>query len=278
MNNTTTLFVIGLKTSDKIIGDWAEAATENQTHLSLLIVGLAPMLPFYAYGYPPYSGVTIPENWGEMLEETHKAYNDRVGQIEALLAHHGTSGDVRAVKCTTVDIKHIVAQQARVSDVVHVADNLRDSPEIMREVGYGALFHSPVGLILNAAPTSSAKRIFVAWDSSATAARSLHVALPYMKNAKEVVIACFDATINDDVDPGTDVAAWLSHHGCNVTVSQYSSGGLEIGKCIQNRASELGADLIVMGAYGHARIFEAVFGGTTVSMMEQTKLPVLFAH
>ena len=278
MKNTTALFVIDLKTSDKIIGNWAEAATENQTHLSCLIVGLAPMLPFYAYGYPPYGGVTIPDNWGEMLNDTHKAHNDRVGQIEALLAHHGTSGDVRAVQCATVDIKHIVAQQARVSDIVHVASNLRDSPEIMREVGYGVLFHSPVGLILNATPSSSPKRIFVAWDSSATAARSLHVALPYLKDAKEVVVACFDATINDDVDPGTDVAAWLSHHGCNVTVSQHSSGGLEIGKCIQSRAREFGADLIIMGAYGHTRTYEAVFGGTTVSMMEQAELPVLLAH
>ncbi|MFY0312091.1 universal stress protein, partial [Leisingera sp. D0M16] len=91
----------------------------------------------------------------------------------------------------------------------------------------------------------------------------------------------FDPDLTDErdgEDPGTDAAAWLSHHGCNVTVSQFPSGGRDVGPAIQDRAREAGADLVVMGAYGHSRLREAVFGGTTRTMIEQTELPVLFAH
>ncbi|MFC6582283.1 universal stress protein [Sulfitobacter aestuariivivens] len=74
------------------------------------------------------------------------------------------------------------------------------------------------------------------------------------------------------------MAKWLSHHGCNVTVSQFPSGGREVGQAIQDRATELGADLVVMGAYGHARMIQTVLGGTTRTMMEQTDLPLMLAH
>ena len=86
-------------------------------------------------------------------------------------------------------------------------------------------------------------------------------------------------TVNrDGQDPGTDVAAWLSHHGCLVTLSQYPSGGRSVADVIQDRAAEAGSDLIVMGAYGQARMIQTVLGGTTRSMVEQTKLPVFLAH
>ncbi|MGB5863213.1 MAG: universal stress protein, partial [Sulfitobacter sp.] len=139
----------------------------------------------------------------------------------------------------------------------------------------------PVGFVINGKAGQKCDRVFVAWDSSDTAASAVHAALPYLKEAKEVVIACIDPVISverDGQDPGTDVAAWLSHHGCTVTVSQFPSAGRNVAQCIHDRAREFGADLVVMGAYGHARMIQTVFGGTTRTMLDQTDLPVLFAH
>ncbi|WP_280322803.1 universal stress protein [Sulfitobacter faviae] len=82
----------------------------------------------------------------------------------------------------------------------------------------------------------------------------------------------------DGENPGTDVAAWLTHQGCNVAVQQYASGGEDIGTAILKRAKETGADLIVMGAYDHSRLREMVFGGTTRSLIEQSAFPVLLSH
>lgn len=149
---------------------------------------------------------------------------------------------------------------------------------MLTEAVQGVLFQSPIGLFMNAPVLSGAKRVFLAWDSGLAAARAAHMALPNLQGASEVVVGCFDMSTAGQEDPGVDLAKWLSHHGCTVTVNQYSSGGQPIGACILQRAAEIGADLIVMGAYGRSRLRQTVFGGTTRTMLEQTDIPVFLAH
>jgi nucleotide-binding universal stress UspA family protein len=281
MKNTTTLLVIDPDTPDAVIAEHAEAARERDIHLRCLMLGSAPAMPVYAYGTPPYGGMNIPDNWGEALNDVRKELTRRKAAIESVLAHSGASADVQSLLCATIDIKNIVALHARVCDVAYIAPDLHNTLGVMREAAHGVLFKSPVGVIINGAPSKPVKRVFIAWNSSEAAAKAVHVALPYLREADEVIIACFDPDTSRDKeggDPGTDVAAWLSHHGCNVTVSQFPTGGREVAQCIQDRANEQGADLIVLGAYGHARMMQAVFGGTTRTMTEQTMQQVLLAH
>jgi nucleotide-binding universal stress UspA family protein len=281
MQNTTTLFLMNGDTPDAVVTGLAEAAANTQAHLSCLIIETAPDLPMTAYGIPPYGAWSIPDNWGEKMEDAHQRQNKRVQEIEQLLARANTSGDVQSAFCVASEIKYHVGRKARVSDIAYIAPNMRDNKDVWREASHGVLFHSPIGLIANATGTLQPKRIFIAWDSSKASSRAVHAALPYLKEADEVVIACFDPLSTagaDGEDPGTGLASWLSHHGCTVTVSQYPSGGKEIGEAIEKRAREFGADLVVMGAYGHARMLQAVFGGTTTTMIDQTELPVLLAH
>ncbi|WP_299692093.1 universal stress protein [uncultured Tateyamaria sp.] len=281
MQRRTILFILDTETPDANITETAEAAAQDGTHLICLLLGPAPALPMYAYGVPPYGGMNIPDNWNETVEAAQQAQADRVDALEALLAKSNASGTVHSALCVTTDVKHHVSRLARVSDEAFVAPNLRDTPEVMREAVAGVLFHAPIGLRLNGSVGQSAERVFVAWNSSKAASAAVHTALPYLTQASEVAVACFDPVMTetqDGQDPGVDVAKWLSHHGCTVTVSQFPSGGGEIGKAIQDRAAEFGADLIVMGAYGHARMIQTVFGGTTRTMIEQTELPILLAH
>ena len=281
MNRRTILYVMNAETPDNLISNAAEAAAVAQDHLICLILGASPALPMYAYGVPPYGGMNIPDNWTELVSEARQKQDDRTDAVEKLLARSNASGDAYSAICVTMDVKHHVAQAARVSDEAFFAANLRDTPEIIREAASGVLFNSPIGLRLNGSPAQKAERVFVAWDSSQAASSAVHAALPYLKEAQEVVIGCIDPVMTSEQDgqePGADVAAWLSHHGCKVTVSQFPSGGREVGQCIQDRAAEFGADLVVMGAYGHARMIQTVLGGTTRSMIEQLDLPVLLAH
>lgn len=281
MENTTTLLVIDIDTADTVIADLAESAFQKKTHLSCLMIGPSPVPSMYAFGFAPYSGMHLPDNWGEVLKSSQKALTDREEEIEVLLARSGVSADVQSVLCPTADIKNMVARHARVCDIAYIAPNLRARSDAMHEVAHGVLFNSPIGLMLNASPSKDADRVLVAWNTGAAASSAVHAALPYLRAAKDVVVACFDPVATaegEGADPGTDVAAWLSHHGCSVTVSQFPTGGREVGQCILDRAKEQGADLVVMGAYGHARMIETIFGGTTRTMMEQTGLPVLLAH
>ncbi|MEP3783644.1 universal stress protein [Ascidiaceihabitans sp.] len=281
MQRRTILFVLNTDTPDAQISQAAEAAARDESHLVCLLLGQASALPVYAYGGSPYGGMTIPDNWNETIVAAQNVQKARVDAIEALLAKSRTSGDIQSALCVATDVKHHVSRLARVSDEAFLDASLRDTPDVMREAVAGVLFHSPIGLRLNGSVAQKAARVFVAWNSSEAAATAVHAALPYLKEADEVVIGCFDPVmtpVQDGQDPGVDVAKWLSHHGCNVTVSQYPSGGRELGTSIQERAAETGADLIVMGAYGHARMIQTVLGGTTRTMIEQADVPLLLAH
>lgn len=79
-------------------------------------------------------------------------------------------------------------------------------------------------------------------------------------------------------EPGADVAAFLSRHGVKVTVEALASGGRDPAIVLQRHASDIGAELIVMGAYGHSRLRERLFGGTTQTMLSHVGTPVLMAH
>lgn len=281
MDRRTSLLVIDPETDDDLITAAADATRSTEGHLSCLLLGSPPPLPYYAYGVPPYGAMSFPEDWREQLEQTRTEIRERVDAVEKLLAAIGTSGSVRSVICASVDITYNVARHACLSDLAYIAPNLRESTEVFRNAAHGVLFHSPIGLILNGRPAEERARIFVAWDTSETAASAVHAALPDLRAAQEVTIGCFDPVMREErcgEDPGADLAAWLSHHGCRVTLNQYPSGGHEIGRAIHDRAVDLGADLVVMGAYGHSRMKEAMFGGTTRILMEQTDLAVLMAH
>ena len=53
---------------------------------------------------------------------------------------------------------------------------------------------------------------------------------------------------------------------------------ISVGDEILSRAFDLDADLLVMGAYGHARLRELVFGGATRHIAKHMTLPTLFSH
>lgn len=280
MKNTTILFLINRDTTDESIATFAEASAAIDAHLSCFMLGLAPELLTYGFGIPPYGTFNVPPDWAERLEVEYQLEKARVQEIESVLARANVSGDVQSAFCVPGEIKHRVAQKARVSDVAYIAPNLRETDEF-REAASGVLFGSPIGLMLNCTAPILPKSAFIAWDSSKAASRAVHAALPALKETEVIVVGCFDPMATESADganPGSGLAAWLSHHGCNVTVSQYPSGGAEVATCIQDRAREVGADMVIMGAYGHARVIQAVFGGTSRTMMEQTDLPVFFAH
>ena len=138
--------------------------------------------------------------------------------------------------------------------------------------------------MINAVSSISAlqpKSVFLAWKAGLPSARAIHAALPTLRAAADVTVAMFDpitTRLREGENPGSDVAAWLTHQGCNVTVQPYPSGGEEVGTVMLKRAKEIGSDLIVMGAYDHSRLREVVFGGTTRTLIEQRKLPVFLCH
>ncbi len=284
MQNQTILVLQGPSGTDADLAYLAEAAREQNAHLSVLHIGPVDPIPFYAYGGMPYGAVEVPHRWIVERQEIADALADRRRDSNAFFDKEGISGEAGVICSFPTSLSEDVAPRAMLSDVAILQHDLRQNEEAFRSLLFGLLFKSPIGVIIN--PHRSAKplmpeNVFVAWKSSKPAARAVHQALPMLKAAKKVTVAIFDPVkkeAEDGEEPGADVAKWLSHHGCNVIVRQYQTAGQELDAAIREHGEGEASDLIVMGAYGHTRMREAVFGGTTRSMIEQQDAAVFLAH
>jgi nucleotide-binding universal stress UspA family protein len=124
------------------------------------------------------------------------------------------------------------------------------------------------------------ENVLIAWDGSREAARAAADALPLLKRARFVGVDIVQRTGQQALAPeGIDVAAWLDAHGVRASFSTTPHQiGAGTGATLLNRLSDLHVDLLVMGAYGHSRARERVFGGVTRTMLESMTVPVLMAH
>jgi nucleotide-binding universal stress UspA family protein len=79
-------------------------------------------------------------------------------------------------------------------------------------------------------------------------------------------------------EPGADIALYLARHGARVEVEQASSQGFPVADIILSHAANHGVDLIVIGAYSHARSIETLFGGVTRTVLKHAAVPVLMSR
>lgn len=117
------------------------------------------------------------------------------------------------------------------------------------------------------------KTVLVGWNGSREATRAAHDALPFLREAERVVLC----TAGDPAEAGLDAAAaMLRRHGVAVEAEATAGSDRVAGEVLLGRADAHGADLVVMGAYGHSRLREIVLGGATRHVLREATLPVLF--
>ena len=125
------------------------------------------------------------------------------------------------------------------------------------------------------------KKVIIAWDESHEAARAVHDALPFLQYAEQIQIISVAANTKQEKQYmifDDDLRKHLSHHGINVEVVSLDPSSKGTGKTILEGALEFNADLIVMGAYGHARLKEIVLGGATRYLLKNTTIPLFLSH
>ncbi|MEZ5811659.1 MAG: universal stress protein [Rhizobiaceae bacterium] len=119
-------------------------------------------------------------------------------------------------------------------------------------------------------------KIVLGWDGSREAARAAFDALPLILAADETEVFTVDPRNTPSQDApmaGAEIAAALARHGAKISVETEPSGGLDVGSVIENRLVDAQADLLVIGAYGHSRLRERLFGGVTRTLL--TSMPVM---
>ena len=128
----------------------------------------------------------------------------------------------------------------------------------------------------SAASFDPAAPAVIAWNGSPEAANALRATVPLLAVASSVAIA----TVNSDDDefPAARAIAYLALHGISANHYSIEESDSSVADSLTKSALSLGAGYIVMGAYGHSRLREAVLGGVTRSMLEHCPLPLVLTH
>jgi nucleotide-binding universal stress UspA family protein len=173
----------------------------------------------------------------------------------------------------------IVGQHGRLFDLIVVGRPDAAASSRWREIHEAALFESGRPVLLAAAevPRTIGTTIVIAWNGSTETARTIAFAMPLLLTAKRVEIM----TVEGHVVPGpsaAEVVTLLAWHGIPATSRSFKPDERPAGEIILDEAGDIGADLILKGAFTHSRLRQHIFGGTTQHILDFANVPVLLAH
>jgi len=171
------------------------------------------------------------------------------------------------------DIAPMLARRARLKDLslVPVKAHSDQSETIVEKL----LFESGRPILLCPEELAAGLRVnldhvLIAWDHSAPAARAIADALPQLQSALTVrIMTATDERTEEEVRSGAALSDHLAQHGIKSSFETVAIGGSSVGKVFDAYVRSHGIDLLVMGAYGHSRINEIVWGGATKTVIGQ---------
>lgn len=196
-----------------------------------------------------------------------------------------TKGKELAAEWRAVDgyVKGELAMQARYADLAvlgQAGTELTATPSDLPET-IALTTGRPVLVVPFIGARTPGKIVLLCWNASREATRAAADALPFLKAAQKVIVLVVNPTVSAQghgAEPGADAAAWLARHGVKVTVQRDVAPDADVGGVILSRAADHGADLIVMGIYGHSRVREMVLGGASRTVLASMTVPVFMSH
>jgi nucleotide-binding universal stress UspA family protein len=250
---------------------------ENDGHLNVLCLGIDNI---QAGLY--YAGAT-PLVINESIETARDQARGLEVEVQQLLENQDINWSCQAMIAQIGGLANVVGQAARFNDLVVLPQPYGGgSGEEASAALEAAMFvgHAPVLVCPVSETAKPGKKIVIAWNESAEAMAAIRAGLTYIQAADSVDIAIVDPGQHDEnrADPGSELSRMLDRHGANVSVSVLARTVPRIAEVIERHVTDCGADMIIMGAYGHSRFRESILGGATRDMLEHVTVPVLMAH
>lgn len=220
--------------------------------------------------------VNIPEMIGAAEAKSRSHCERLAGLLSGKAAARGTKHHTKVSAPGLIGEK--AATEARYFDLA-ILPWAKDDP-VGQEIAQSVLFGSGrPAILLPQHPPRSFKHFAIAWDGGRVAARALADALQLATPESRITVV----TITDEKSlAGDDIARMLADalalRGLKAEVANASLNRRAIGEALQETAIEAGADLLVMGGYGHSRIRDFVLGGATRNILSDLRLPVLLSH
>ncbi|WP_429925735.1 universal stress protein (plasmid) [Agrobacterium vitis] len=276
MSFKTILAIVGVSNAVTDLNNAISLVADTDAHLSILVVrmGLQPITADY-----PVATAWLEEREkeiGQLSEVRQQAYD--------LCRKAGISYDVDSLYDDLFILQSNIRLRAIYADLVVLGPGVRSDDGLRKTVIAAVAFDAgaPIFLMPGSGKISLApKNVMLAWNSKPEAANAAKAALSLLKGAENTHVVLVDPDSNyfkNGGEPGADIATFLARHGVTTTVEQLASGERRTEEVLRQHALEVGCDMIVMGAYGHSRLLERIFGGVTASILEECQFPVFLAR
>ena len=235
-------------------------------------------------------GAFIPAS--EIVEDLERADRDLDRQLrerfDAFMREHGVPAVASVLPGAEVAAAwredavagyEALGSTGRAYDLIAVARPLPGAAVPSMSALEAALFESgrPVLIAPPTPPDKLGEVVVVAWNGSTETARTIALAMPFLAQAETVVVL----SVEDGMVPGPsggEIAHGLMRNGIAAKTQQIRAGDRPTGAAILDHCQELGADLLLKGAYTHSRLRQMIFGGATSHILGAAELPVIMAH
>lgn len=198
------------------------------------------------------------------------------------LAQLRTPSEIRRIDYAYQELGSRIGPPARSVDLVVVGRPRGDGgqwPEIFEAVIFDA--GAPAYVVPpDAVNAKEPETILIAWKDATECSHAIKAALPFLRRAKQVSLVSVAETSADEDrhrEPAADMARHLARHGVTVEIRHLPQWD-DAAEGLLNEASSLGAELIVVGAYGRTRLRQMLFGGVTRELLKRSPIALLMAH
>jgi len=260
-----------------VVGKYAvSVAAALQAHLTGVAFIYDPVVPISGAGYIPAEVIET------QREDNETAAEAAIKSFTVATDQAGISAEPLMTSASLAGAGDRFARMAQRFDLAIVGQAQPEISSMEQIIGETTLFESGRPMIMvpyiQKAPFKT-DNVMICWDGSRTAARAVADAIPVIRDSGrvEIVIVTNERGKEDEIE-GADIGQHLARHGLKVDVHRISGGNIDVADALLSHAADSGADLMVMGGYGHSRLREFVLGGVTRSIFESMTVPVLMSH
>lgn len=288
MTIKTILAVVSADDVSRPVLDVAsQIAGKSNAHVDVLHVRADPR------GLVPYTGEGMDGSMiEEIMEMTEREGGERAVQARQMFDVFQKEMDVKQsdeakwADTMTVSWKEeigredeVVAIRGRLYDLVVVGRPLKDAALPSPITLEAALLDTgrPIVIAPPQAPQNTGSTVAVAWETSPESARALGDAMPLLEAAEKVILLAPDFG-QPPLLEARDCVNRLLWHGVRAEVHGFDARTVEIGAAFLGAAQEVGANLLIKGAYSQSRLRQMILGGRTRHIIANTEIPVLLAH
>lgn len=262
----------------------AVIARKSNAHLIGLYVKTGIRIYFAGSSY---YDVGMLETMMEDYNARHKEQSTKVRDMVNALAKEETFPcELHISETVKTDATEAVLEHARPADLIVCPNGAGDKKVDPEDADVPVRLMLEAGRPVLVVPAgwngeTLGEDITLAYNGSREATRAAFDALPLLKEADEVHALWVDPEPGRDEDltrAADKIAVSLARHGVKVAAETEASGDNTVSRAIIARARDNGSDMIVMGAYGHMRLREMIFGGTSREILDLLPLPALMSH